>query len=146
MGKKELSPEEVTTLCSSPHVACVISDRVNFTTEFKKIMYEELINGKTIRTTLREHGIDPEILGDRRIWGIAEKLRINADRNGGFQDLRSGNFRKPAKGTGEQDLAARIGQLEHELAYARQEIEFLKKVHKADLEARKRWESKLRLK
>lgn len=146
MAKKELSPEEVTLLQSSPHVACVISDRINFTTEFKRIMYEELTNGKTIRTILQEHGIDPEILGDRRIWGIAEKLRINADRNGGFLDLRSGNFRKPAKETKEQDLASRVGRLEHELAYARQEIEFLKKVHKADSEARKSWESKHRLK
>ena len=55
-------------------------------------------------------------------------------------------MRKAAKETKEQTLTARIKQLEHELAYTRQEVEFLKKIHTADLEARKLWESKQRQK
>ena len=37
-----------------------------------------------------------------------------------------------------------IKQLEHELAYTRQEVEFLKKLRMADMEAQKEWESKHR--
>ena len=99
-----------------------------------------------MRSIFEEHGIDPEILGDKRIWSFAHKLRANADRNQGFADLRMNNSRKPAKETREQTLAARVEQLEHELAYTRQEVEFLKKIHTADLEARKSWESRLRQK
>jgi hypothetical protein len=48
----------------------------------------------------------------------------------------------------ERNLTAekRIRQLEAELAYTRQEVEFLKKVQVADMEARKAWESKHRQK
>ena len=106
--------------------------------------YDQLIDGKSMREIFEENGIDPEILGNARIWGFAEKLRKNADREGGFEDQRGHNTRKPAKGTKEQALSARVEQLEHELAYTRQEVEFLKKIHMADLEARKSWESKHR--
>ena len=99
-----------------------------------------------IREIFETHGIDPEILGNARMWGFAQKLRANADREEGFEDRRKLNSRKPAKQTREQTLAARVEQLEHELAYTRQEVEFLKKIHMADLEARKQWESKQRQK
>lgn len=147
MARKPLNAEEIAELRSSPYVASIIGDRISFTPEFKKVMYDGLMSGKTVRVVLQEHGIDPEILGDKRLWGIACHLRKNADREEGFEDLRKNNRRKPAKETREQTLAARVEQLEHELAYTRQEIEFLKKIiHMADLEARKIWESKQRQK
>ena len=73
--------------------------------------YQKLIDGKSMRDIFEENGIDPDILGSSRIWGFAQKLRANADREEGFTDLR-----KPAKGTKEQALSARIEQMEHELA------------------------------
>ena len=146
MAKKPLNAEEIAELRSCPYVAGIISGRINFTPEFKRSAYQQLMDGKTMRTIFEEHGIDPEILGDRRIWGIAYRLRCKADREEGYADLRKNNSRKPAKETREQTLAARVEQLEHELAYTRQEVEFLKKIHTADLEARKLWESKQRQK
>ena len=146
MAEKPLSAEEVDELRKSPYIASIIGNKIVFTPEFKKVMYTELISGKTIRTTLEEHGINPEILGKSRVWAISNRLRINAERKEGFADLRKNNSRKPAKETREQTLATRVEQLEHELAYTRQEVEFLKKIHTADLEARKLWESKQRQK
>ncbi len=146
MAKKPLNAEEIAELRSSPYVASIISGRINFTPEFKRVAYDQLTNGKSMREILEEHGIDPEILGESRLYGIAYKLRQNADRDEGFTDLRAQNSRKPLKETREQTLAARVEQLEHELAYTRQEVEFLKKIRTADLEARKLWESKQRQK
>ena len=146
MTRKELNTEELAELRASPYVASIISGRINFTPEFKREAYRQLMDGKSMRTIFEEHGIAPEILGDKRIWGFAHNLRANADRDEGFADLRKNNSRKPAKETREQTLAARVEQLEHELAYTRQEVEFLKKIHTADLEARKSWESRLRQK
>ena len=142
MSKKLLNTEELAELRSNPYVAGIISGRISFTPEFKRAAYDQLVSGKTMRTIFEEHGIDPEILGDSRIHSVARKLRLNADRDEGFVDLRTKNSRKPAQETKEQTLATRIEQLEHELAYTRQEVEFLKKIHTADLEARKLWESK----
>jgi len=146
MARKPLNAEEVAELRGSPFIASIISGRVYFTPEFKQHAYEQLLNGKSMRTILEEQGIDPQILGEKRIAGLAHKIREQADREGGFADLRTQNSRKPAKETREQTLAARVEQLEHELAYTRQEVEFLKKIHMADLEARKLWESKQRRK
>ena len=146
MAKKPLNAEEIAELRTSPYVASIISGRVNFTPEFKHIAYDQLADGKPLRTILEEHGIDPDILGISRICGIAYHLRQNADRIEGFADLRAQNGHKPVKENREQTLAERVEQLEHELAYTRQEVEFLKKIHTADLEARKLWESKQRQK
>lgn len=146
MAKKPLNAEEIAELRSNPYVAKVIGNMISFTPEFKRIAYDQITSGKTMREVFEEHGIDPEILGDSRIWGFAEKLRAKAEREEGFTDLREQNMRKPVKETKEQTLKARVEQLEHELAYTRQEVEFLKKIHTADLEARKLWESKQRQK
>ena len=146
MAKKPLNAEEIAELRSSPYVASIVGNRISFTPEFKRTAYDQITGGKTMREVFEEHGIDPEILGDARIWAFTQKLRAKADREEGFADLRGQNMRKTAKETKEQTLAARVEQLEHELAYTRQEVEFLKKIHTADLEARKLWESKQRQK
>ncbi len=143
MARKELNIEELAELRSNPYVASIITGRISFTPEFKREAYRQLIEGRPMRSILEEHGIDPEILGKERVWGFAHKLRARAERDEGFADLRRNNSRKPAEQTREQTLAARVEQLEHELAYTRQEVEFLKKIHTADLEARKSWESRL---
>ena len=146
MPRKELNTEELAELRDSPYVASIIAGRINFTPQFKREAYRLLMEGRSMRSIFEEHGIAPEILGDKRIWAFAHKLRTNADRDEGFADLRKNNSRKPSSQTQEQTLAARVEQLEHELAYTRQEVEFLKKIHTADLEARKSWESRLRQK
>lgn len=144
MAKKELNTEELAELRDSPYVDRIVSGRIHYTPEFKREAYRLLMEGRTMRSIFEEHGIDPEILGDKRIWAFSNKLRAKADRDEGFADLRKNNSRKPSNQTPEQALAARVEQLEHELAYTRQEVEFLKKIHTADLEARKSWESRLR--
>ena len=127
MAKKPLNAEEIAELRNNPYVASIISGRISFTPEFKRVAYDQLMKGKSMRMILEEHGIDADVLGDSRIYAIAHKLRRNADREEGFADLRAQNSRKPAKGAKEQTLANRVEQLEHELAYTRQEVEFLKK-------------------
>ena len=60
-------------------------------------------------------------------------------------DGRSENYRRPPK-TGEETVEQRIRQLENELAYTRQEVEFLKKLQAANMEAQKQWGCKRRQK
>ena len=86
-----------------------------------------MIKGIPMQEILIEHGIDPDILGISRVYGITYRLRQYGKREEGFIDLRKQNSRKPAVETKEQTLATRVMQLEHELAYTQQEVEFLKK-------------------
>ncbi len=145
MSNKLFSSEEIAALKASPHVESVTSRSVCFTPEFKRLVYRELLSGKSIYDVFEEHGIDTAALGSVRINGFLERLRKASDRDEGFANLR---HQRKAKTPEERNLSAekRIRQLEAELAYARQEVEFLKKLQGANLEAQRVWESKHRQK
>ena len=146
MAVKPLNADEIAKLRGNPYIASVISGNISFTPEFKHRAYKRMIKGIPMQEILIEHGIDPDILGISRVYGITYRLRQYGKREEGFIDLRKQNSRKPAVETKEQTLATRVMQLEHELAYTQQEVEFLKKMNSADLEARKQWESRQRRK
>lgn len=145
MSNKLFSPEEMAALKASPYVESVTSRSVCFTPEFKRVVYRELLSGKNIHNIFEEHGIDTAALGTVRINGFLERLRKAGERDEGFANLRHQQKKKTPE---ERNLSAekRIRQLEAELAYTKQVVEFLKKVQAADLEARKAWESKHRQK
>ena len=94
---------------------------------------------------MRRSGIDPEVLGESRVSGFSYQLNKKAKEENGFVDQRKENYRRPPK-TGEETMEQRLRQLENELAYTRQEVEFLKKLQAANMEAQKQWESKHRQK
>lgn len=146
MARKQLTKDEIAELEQNPSIAKATASTVSFTPEFKRIAYQQLVDGRTMREILNEIGVRPEVLGDSRLWGIAEKLRKNADREEGYADLRKGSRRKGAKEAPARTEREELTALRHEVAYMRQEIEFLKKVQAADTEARKSWESKQRRK
>ena len=146
MARRIITKEEIEKLKQSPYVAKATPYQINVTTDFKRMAYQEIMEGKLMREILIESGIDVEIMGDRRIWSLAEQIKKAAEREGGFEDQREKNSRKPKKMTEEQAMAKRIEQLEHELAYTRQEVEFLKKLQAANMEAQKKWESRHRQK
>lgn len=143
MSNKLFSEEEVRALKASPHVESVTCRAVTFKPSFKKLVYQELLIGKHVREIFEEHGIDTGALGENRINGFLDRIRKASDREEGFVNLR---HQRKSKSEEERNRSAerRIRQLEAELAYTRQEVEFLKKVQAADMEARKAWESKHR--
>ena len=119
-----LSWREIEQLKNNPFIASVSTKSVKFTEEFKQLVYENKLKGISVSETLRKCGIDPDILGLSRIKGFAYQLNKKAKQNGDFSDR----------------------QLENELAYTRQEVEFLKKLQAANMEAQKQWESRHRQK
>lgn len=143
MSNKLFSPEEVTAFKANPHVKNATERSVTFTPQFKRMAYRELLEGKHIHDILEGHGIDTSILGEARVRSILMRLRQFGERDEGFTDLRHQRKKKTPEETS-QSTEKRIRQLEAELAYTRQVVEFLKKVQAADLEARKEWESKHR--
>lgn len=140
-----LSKREIEELRRSPHIVSVSANTVRFTEKFKKLAYEAKTRGISVAETMRQNGIDPEILGNSRVEGFSYTLNKKAKQENGFADGRSENYRRPPK-TGEETVDQRIRQLENELAYTRQEVEFLKKLQAANMEAQKQWESRHRQK
>lgn len=98
-----------------------------------------------MKKILEEHGIDTGAMGKVRIAGYCQKLSIEANRPEGFANLRKQKHQVQEQ-TEQTKLERRVRQLEHQLAYAQQEVEFLKKLQQANMEAQKQWESKHRQK
>ena len=117
------SKREVEELRRNPYVVSVTSNTVRFTEKFKNIAYEAKSKGIPISKTMREHGIDPDILGHSRIGGFSYTLNKKARQEKNFSDEREKNYRRPPK-TGKESVEQRILLLENELAYTRQEVEF----------------------
>ena len=140
-----LSRREVEQLRCNPHIASASTTTVRFTEEFKQLAYNRKLKGIPVVETMRQCGINPELLGESRVSGFCYQLNKKAKQKSGFTDGRSENYRRPPK-TGEETVEQRLKQLEHELAYTRQEVEFLKQLQAANTEAQRQWEFRHRQK
>ena len=109
------------------------------------LAWEQKKQGRRMKDIFRDNGIDPDILGRKRIENFSVRLD-DAVREGRFlPDRRIYNSRPAGAADPEQmPLEERVRWLIHELEYAKQEVEFLKKLQMANTEARKEWESKHR--
>lgn len=144
MAKTHSNPftkEQMDHLRVNHYVKSISASTIRFTEEFKRLFYERNKSGQSARQIFLSCGIDPDILGQSRIEGFRYVVNKQARRNEGFTDKRQGNYRRPDKAEA-GTVESRIKQLEHELAYTRQEVEFLKKLQMADMEARRLWESR----
>jgi len=127
---KIITKEEIEILRENPYVKGAYPNRVSFTSNFKREYLRRYDAGEIGREILRSMGIDPEILGNSRIWTITGKIREELERHGEFSDVR----RKSEHNIEESSLE----QLRSEVAYLRQEVEFLKKNIILDMKAHRK--------
>lgn len=136
-----LSQTQIEGLRKSPHVEYVTEKTVSFTAAFKEHAHREIQAGKPLYKILKEAGIAPELLG-KRLNSLRTNLKRQGERNGVFTDIHHKNISAEAPRTNEDKIA----RLEHELAYTKQEVEFLKKIYLADREAQKSCDTRRRRK
>ena len=148
MARKPLSSDEIAELRRNPNVASVTdTGKISYTPAFKREAYESLQAGKPMHLFFEEHGLSAAILGDTRIYAFTRNLRTR-HRGDDYEDHRAGNKRRPAKARSLEEMTPeeQIEHLRHELAYARQELDFLKKLQALEEQAQKDWEAKQRRK
>ena len=144
MRQSILTHIQIKELQKSPFVERVTEAQVFFTATFKEHFVTEHQRGKTSTNIVMEAGIDPNVLGKSRIRSLRlvayhhmkQKKRVEIRQKAGI----------PESGEAPSGEKERIRRLEHELAYTRQELEFLKKIYTADREAEQEWLLKHRLK
>lgn len=146
MKKKMFSEEEQALLRQSPYVISVTERQVVFSETFKAHAYEEYQKGNLMKEIFRSHGLDPDILGDTRIYGFTENLKRKARAGKKFGDDRRNNLGRPLSERilekSEIDYQKEISRLEARITLLEQEIELLKKTNQADMAARLIWESR----
>lgn len=126
MSKKLFSDEEMVILRQNPFTYMVTRNTLSFTREFKELFLAEYNAGNIPRQILIDHGYDPEMLGDRRIWGISQHIRQQYEKYGAVHEGTSNA--KPPDSTKPLSDKEELKQLRHEVDYMKQEIEFLKKI------------------
>ncbi len=124
MANKIFTREEMDHLHASSYVLDVSPSIVHFSAEFKELFWHYLQEGKKPRDIIVELGIDPDILGVKRISGLKAMIQNEAKAGEGFRDLKTyGSYLKRYT-----DPEVKIKYLEQQLKYKDQEIEFLKKI------------------
>jgi len=137
MRQSTLTHLQIKELQKSPFVEKVTEAQVFFTAAFKEHFVEEHQKGKTPTSIIAEAGIDPDILGYSRIRSLRTVAYYHADQKKRVEIRQKAGI--PESGEAPSGEKERIRRLEHELAYTRQELEFLKKIYTADREAEQEW-------
>lgn len=146
MGSRHpLSQKQVDELRKSPHVRLVNANILSFTAEFKEHVYEERQRGVPFREILSKAGIDPDLMGSRRIRNLSSSINEQGRRGVGFSDIVK-KAPLPAEKKKAKTIEDKVARLQHELAYVKQEVEYLKKIYLADREAQQGCNSKHRRK
>lgn len=131
MSRKHFTEEQIAVLRQNPYVYSVTPAVLALTKEFKEIFYTAYQNGAPPRRILEDHGFDINIIGERRVWSISQHIRDEYAKYGEFHEgfhgrrPKSDSDQTEKQPPSEQD---QLKQLQHEVDYLKQEMEFLKKI------------------
>jgi hypothetical protein len=140
MSWKSFTPDELQEIRQNPYVKSATNNMIRFTVAFKEKFWELYQDqGQPPSQIMHSMGFDTKVLGETRISGIAQHVKEQAESDHGFTDVR----RSPAGADKTPVPPSRaIIHMQHELAYLKQEIIFIKKIILADREARRKCSSK----
>ena len=129
MGVNYFTQEEMKELSDNPYVEKVSEKAITYTQQFREEFYERYSHGERPSNILRSFGIDPKILGERRINGITCRCKKMA-KKGSFEDSREESSGRPrAK---ERTPEEEIAYLKQKIEFQKQQIEALKKIQFVD--------------
>ena len=124
------SDEEIEVLRSNKYTYSISKKQLYFTREFKEMAWEQDQMGVAVMTIFRDAGYDPLMLGRRRMDSFMISLRRSVANGVPFTEgrLHNNRFKPPVSNYGEMTDSKAFTAMQHEIAYLRQEIEFLKKI------------------
>lgn len=128
MARKMFTLEQVQRMRENPYTLQVSTTQISFTLAFKEEFWQRYQDGDRPRKILYDLGYDPQVLGKARVSGIQNVLCKQAVSSEGFHE---GTIRKPAKASGDDAVQVQLRQMQHQIKYLEQEMEFLKKISSA---------------
>ena len=128
---KKYTQKQIKELKANPYTLQVDDKRIFFTIEFKKIFWTKYQAGMSPRAILKELNYNLDYFGQKQIDSIVQRVKKEAlagEFTEGYQRSKRIKIKEPELLNPEQ----RLQQMQHEMLYLRQEVEFLKKVLKKD--------------
>lgn len=131
---KEYTPKQIRELEKNPYVLKVTKHKLYYTAKMKQDFWVSYQAGNAPRKILADFGFDLSIFGQKQIDSLVQHIKKQALSGNGFTEGENRTKRIPMKATNENELAApqSIERMQNELLYLRQEVDFLKKIIKAD--------------
>jgi len=132
---KEYTKKEIKILKENPYTLNVTKNKLYHTAEFKKIFWTKYQAGESPRKILKDLGYDVNMFGQKRIDSMVQRIKEQALSGNGFTEGENRTKRTGIKSP--EDLTPEsFKQMQHEVLYLKQEVEFLKKITK---EANTKW-------
>ena len=126
MGKNYFTDEQVMMLRDNPNIKTVSNKAITYESTFKEKFISEYESGKLPSQIFSENGLDPKILGIKRIDNFTQRTKKQNNRIEGFEDTRKDNSGRPR--TKELTSEEIIERLKHQNKILKQENDFLKRV------------------
>ena len=130
---KKYTQKQIKELKQNPYTFKVDEQRIFFTVEFKKIFWRKYQAGMSPRAIFKELDYNLDYFGQKQIDSIVQRIKKEA-MAGEFTEGYSRNNRMKIKESEEDISPQNIKQIQNELLYLRQEVDFLKKVLKKEKE------------
>jgi hypothetical protein len=122
--KPSFTEEQIRILAENPYTLRVGAYTLQFTPEFLRDACRMRAEGTPYPKILTEHGYDLEMIGERRMYYIGELIKGKTPAD--FPDKRP--LKSKVVGFDERSDKRAMKQMQKEILYMRQEIEFLKKI------------------
>lgn len=116
--------EQIRTLAENQYTYRVSEYSITFTAAFKREFIRLRNEGLPNRIIFEQCGYDPKLLGRHRMASVARSVKGKTPEE--FPDKRPLKSKTPSFDESSDKKAMK--QMQHELKYMRQEIEFLKKI------------------
>ena len=122
----KLSPELIKALKNSPFVVSYTDCSIRWSKKIYEDFCREYDEGITAPQIMRNHGFDPELLGDSRIGAFRVYYRRKCEAEG--KQMAKHPLGGAAKSTIIPDAKNKNVSIEHRVAFLAQEVDFLKKI------------------
>ena len=126
---KKYTQKQIKELKSNPYTLKVDDQRIFFTIEFKKAFWTKYQAGMSPRVILKELNYSLDNFGQKQIDSIVQRVKKEAlagEFTEGYSRINRIKINEPSSDITPQN----IKQMQNELLYLRQEVDFLKKVLK----------------
>ena len=128
---KKYTKKQIKELKQNSYTLQVDEQRIFFTIEFKKAFWTKYQAGMSPRSIFRELNYNLENFGQKQIDSIVQRIKKEA-LNGEFTEGYNRINRVKIKETTSEITPQNLKQMQNELLYLRQEVDFLKKVLKKE--------------
>ena len=128
---KKYTKKQIKELKQNPYTLQIDEKRIFFTIEFKKVFWNKYQAGMSPRAIFRELDYNLENFGQKQIDSIVQRIKKEVS-EGEFTEGYNRTKRIKIKEVDSEITPQNLKQIQNELLYLKQEVEFLKKLSKKE--------------